>query len=83
VDPILRSSTGYQFADDKMIAAYREKMFPLADVITPNMDEAAVFAEMKVHDVATMKEAAEKLPRLAPERHRNGGHLEARAVDVP
>jgi hydroxymethylpyrimidine/phosphomethylpyrimidine kinase len=83
VDPVLRSSTGYQFADDKMIAAYREKMFPLADVITPNMEEAAVFAEMKVHDVATMKEAAEKLQKLgASNVIVTGGHLEARAVDV-
>src|SRR3990172_534946 len=31
VDPVLRSSTGYQFADDKMIAAYKEKLFPLAE----------------------------------------------------
>ena len=28
VDPVLSSSTGYQFADDKMIAAYREKCSP-------------------------------------------------------
>jgi hydroxymethylpyrimidine/phosphomethylpyrimidine kinase len=83
VDPILKSSTGYQFADEKMIVAYKEKLFPIADVITPNLEEAAIFAEMKVHDVASMKEAAEKLQKLGP-RHVivTGGHLEARAVDV-
>ncbi len=83
IDPILRSSTGYQFADDKMIAAYREKLFPIAEVITPNMEEAGIFADMKVHDVASMKEAAEKLQKQGP-RHVivTGGHLQARAVDV-
>lgn len=83
VDPVLRSSTGYQFADDKMILAYKEKLFPLAEVITPNMEEASVFAEMKVHDVVSMKEASEKLQKLGPQNVIvTGGHLEARAVDV-
>jgi hydroxymethylpyrimidine/phosphomethylpyrimidine kinase len=83
VDPVLRSSTGYQFADEKMIVAYKEKLFPLAEVVTPNLQEASVLAGMDVHDIGTMKQAAEKIYAHCP---RNvvitGGHLEARAMDV-
>jgi hydroxymethylpyrimidine/phosphomethylpyrimidine kinase len=83
VDPVLRSSTGYQFADDKMVAAYKEKLFPVAEVVTPNMEEAAIFAEMDVRDVATMKGAAEKIQKLGPQNVIvTGGNLDARAVDV-
>ena len=83
VDPILRSSTGYTFADEKMITAYKEKLFPIADVVTPNIDEASVFAGIEVHDVATMKQAAEKILALGPKNTViTGGHLEARAMDL-
>jgi len=83
VDPILRSTTGFQFADEETVAAYRDKLFPLAEVITPNLEEAAVFSGMEVQDVVSMKSAAEKLAQLGP---RNvvitGGHLQSRASDV-
>jgi hydroxymethylpyrimidine/phosphomethylpyrimidine kinase len=83
VDPIFRSSTGYQFADDKMISIYREKLFPLADVVTPNLEEASILAGIPVHDVNTMKEAAEKIQRIGPKNVVvTGGHLESRAMDV-
>lgn len=84
VDPVLKATTGYQFADEKMLTAYREKLFPIADVVTPNMEEAAVFAGIPVTDINTMKEAADKIQKLGPKNVIvTGGHLEAaRAMDV-
>lgn len=83
VDPVLRSSTGYQFADEKTIAMYKEKLFPLADVVTPNLAEASVFAQMEVKDITGMKHAAEKIAQFGPKHVIvKGGHLEARAVDI-
>lgn len=83
VDPVLASTTGYQFADEKMIQAYREKLFPLAEVVTPNLYEASVFARQKVSDVTSMKEAAEIIFQLGPKNVIiTGGHLENRAMDV-
>lgn len=83
VDPVLRSTTGYQFADEKMIALYRDKYFPLAECITPNMEEAATLTGTPVTDVTQMKQAAEILHKMGP---RNvvitGGHLEGRPMDV-
>lgn len=83
VDPVLRSSTGYQFADDKMLAVYKTKLFPLADLVTPNLQEASVFAEMDVTDVLSMKAAAEKIHGYGCKNVIvKGGHLEQRAIDV-
>lgn len=39
VDPVLGASTGASFADDEVIAAYRDHLMPVATVATPNEDE--------------------------------------------
>ena len=39
VDPVLRSSTGQQLADEQLIEAYRDVLIPVATVATPNEDE--------------------------------------------
>jgi hydroxymethylpyrimidine/phosphomethylpyrimidine kinase len=84
VDPVFRSSTGYQFADEKTIAAYKDKLFPIAEVITPNMDEASVLSGIAVHDVGSMKDAAERIQKQFGPKNViiTGGHLETRAMDV-
>lgn len=83
VDPILTSTTGYQFADSEVIQSYKEKLFPVADVITPNIAEASVFAGIEVKDVVSMKEAAMRLHEYGPKSVViTGGHLETEAVDV-
>ena len=83
VDPIFRSSTGYEFADEKMIQAYKDKLFPLADVVTPNLYEATILSGIEVRDITTMKEASQKIQQLGPKNVViTGGHLEGRASDV-
>jgi hydroxymethylpyrimidine/phosphomethylpyrimidine kinase len=84
VDPIFRSTTGYEFADEKMIQAYKDKLFPLAEVITPNLYEATVLSGMDVHDINTMKEASQKIQHEFGPKNVviTGGHLETRSSDV-
>ena len=41
VDPVLRASTGATLADGAVVAAYRERLLPVATVLTPNEDEFA------------------------------------------
>lgn len=41
VDPVLRASTGRDFADAAVVDAYREWLLPRASVLTPNRREAA------------------------------------------
>jgi hydroxymethylpyrimidine kinase/phosphomethylpyrimidine kinase len=61
VDPILASTTGYQFANEVLMEAYKQSLFPIADVITPNMDEATALSGSK-----SMKEAAAILQKSGP-----------------
>ena len=42
VDPVMVSSSGRPLLEDVGVAALRERLLPLATVITPNLDEAAV-----------------------------------------
>jgi hydroxymethylpyrimidine/phosphomethylpyrimidine kinase len=44
VDPVLRSSSGAALLEERGLKALREELLPLAAVITPNVDEAAVLA---------------------------------------
>lgn len=39
VDPVMRSSTGHQLADERLVKAYRDVLIPVATVATPNEDE--------------------------------------------
>jgi len=83
VDPVLRSTTGYDFADEKMIDTCWRSLFPIADVITPNLDEASLLSRMKVEDVSTMKSAAAKLHEIgARSVVITGGHLKGPPIDV-
>ncbi len=44
VDPVLRSSSGAVLLDELGLEVLRQELVPVADVITPNVDEAAVLA---------------------------------------
>ena len=44
VDPVLVASSGAKLLEDDAIEALVTRLFPLATVVTPNLDEAAVLA---------------------------------------
>ena len=82
LDPILRSSSGAELLDASGTRMMIERLIPLADVVTPNVDEAAVLTGLQVKDLEEMKGAAEKLHAMgAPAIVITGGHLE-KAIDL-
>jgi len=82
LDPILRSSSGAELLDDSGMKLLVERLIPLADVVTPNIDEAAVLTGLNITGVDEMKAAAAKLHGIgAPAVVVTGGHLD-KAVDV-
>lgn len=82
LDPILKSSSGANLLDAPGVKLLIEKLIPLADVITPNVDEAAVLTGLKVTDLDEMRAAAEKLHQMGSAAAViTGGHLE-KAIDL-
>ena len=61
LDPILKSSSGADLLDAPGLKLLIERLIPLADVITPNVDEAATLTGLKVTDLEEMRAAAGKL----------------------
>jgi len=82
LDPILKSSSGADLLDAGGTRLLIEKLIPLADVITPNVDEAAVLTGLKVTDLDEMRAAAAKLHQMGSAAVViTGGHLE-KATDL-
>jgi hydroxymethylpyrimidine/phosphomethylpyrimidine kinase len=82
LDPILRSSSGADLLDSSGTRLLIERLIPLADVITPNVDEAKEITGIDATDTEEMKAAASKLHEMgAPAVVITGGHLE-KATDL-
>ena len=61
VDPVMVATSGARLLNENAIAALKEKLLPLAAVITPNLLEAEVLSAMKINSHADMVTAAQKL----------------------
>ena len=82
LDPILTSSSGKDLQDATGVKLLVEKLLPLADVVTPNTDEAAALTGMKVTSLDEMKLAAAELHKMGcASVVITGGHLD-RAIDL-
>lgn len=83
IDPVMVASSGDPLLKKSAIAAYRKRLFPLATLVTPNLDELKILAVREVRNLAEMKDAG----RLLVEKYGcafllKGGHLRGKtAVD--
>lgn len=82
VDPVLVATSGNRLTDDATIVACRRQLFPLAAVVTPNLNEAGVLLGERLATLPEAREAARRLGELAPVVVVKGGHLEGTASSV-
>jgi len=76
-DPVMVATSGDKLIEDRTITTIVERLFPVAAVITPNMDEAAILAEMPVRTPDDMHRAGEKIRKLGCRSVLlKGGHLD-------
>ncbi|HTZ97677.1 MAG TPA: bifunctional hydroxymethylpyrimidine kinase/phosphomethylpyrimidine kinase [Terriglobales bacterium] len=81
LDPILKSTSGADLLNAAGARLLEEKLIPLATVLTPNVDEAAVLTGLAVTNPDQMRAAAMKLhERGAAAVVITGGHLD-KAID--
>lgn len=82
LDPVLKSSSGAALLDKPGVGLLIQRLSSLADVITPNIDEAAALTRLEVRNPPQMKLAAERLHEMGAKAVVvTGGHLN-RAIDV-
>jgi hydroxymethylpyrimidine/phosphomethylpyrimidine kinase len=83
VDPVMVATSGDLLLTPDGVAALRERLLPLARVVTPNLAEAAALAGFDVRTPADMREAARRIRDLGPRAVLvKGGHLAGAACDV-
>jgi hydroxymethylpyrimidine/phosphomethylpyrimidine kinase len=79
LDPVMIAKGGHPLLAQSAVVALRRRLLPLADVLTPNLPEAAALLEQPVaQDRATMVAHGRALLALGPKAVlMKGGHLEA------
>jgi hydroxymethylpyrimidine/phosphomethylpyrimidine kinase len=85
VDPVMIATSGAALLKPAAIAMLRERLLPLATLVTPNLDETAVLAGYPIASVDDMRSAARDLrARFGCASLIKGGHLHGcrEAVDV-
>jgi len=77
LDPVMVATSGAKLLEDSALAALRERLLPLADLLTPNLPEAELLLG---HPITTSAEMDAALPALRALGARavllKGGHLD-------
>ena len=61
VDPVMVATSGAKLISDDAIDVLKEKLFPLASVLTPNIPEAEILSGMKITNEEEMIAAAREI----------------------
>lgn len=84
VDPVMVASSGDRLLESESLEGYRTGLFPLAALVTPNLDEAEVLLGDKIQSRGALAEAGHALVReYGVAFLMKGGHLKGdTAADV-
>jgi len=84
VDPVMVATSGDLLLQREAIGIYERELFPLATVLTPNLDEAGTLLGEKISNLAEMHDAGDTLAkRYGVPVLLKGGHLGGdEAVDL-
>ena len=61
VDPVMVATSGARLISEEAVDALKEKLLPLATLLTPNIPEAEVLSGMTISDPAGMEKAAQAI----------------------
>lgn len=84
VDPVVRSTSGFDLIDDDALRSLIEKLFPLSDLITPNLPEAERIAQMNIENENDIEKAAKIMQdQGAKSVLIKGGHISDLGFGIP
>lgn len=76
VDPVMIAKSNAKLLEDAAVATLKRHLLPLATVVTPNVMEAEVLAQMKIRNLSDARKAAKKIANLGPRAVIvKGGHI--------
>ena len=61
LDPVMVSTSGHRLMDKNAEQTLQKELFPLAEIITPNIPEAEVLTGLQITNAESMEEAAHRL----------------------
>lgn len=83
LDPVMVATSGDRLLEEDAVASVARELVPLARLVTPNLQEAAILAEMDIETTDDMVAAGRRILELgAAAVLVKGGHLENEVVDV-
>ena len=81
LDPVMVATSGDRLTTEQTVQVLVRELFPLAEVVTPNLDEAALLLGHAIDGVDALDAAARALRNLgAPAVLLKGGHLAGNEV---
>lgn len=57
-DPVMVATSGDRLVKSGTVETLKQQLFPLAELVTPNLEEAAILAKMDIETIKDMKNAA-------------------------
>lgn len=76
LDPVMVATSGDLLIESDAVASIRSELIPLADIVTPNADEAAVLTSASVRNEEEMERAAKALVAMGAKAVLiKGGHI--------
>jgi len=84
VDPVMVATSGDALSKNGFVKALKNKLIPIAYMVTPNIQEANALTGKKIDNINDVKKACKEILELGPKYVLiKGGHLEGRnAEDV-
>ncbi|QWD45060.1 bifunctional hydroxymethylpyrimidine kinase/phosphomethylpyrimidine kinase [Polynucleobacter paludilacus] len=83
LDPVLRATSGASLGGDDTAQAMISELFPMASLVTPNLEEASLLLGRDIDQVDDFRSAAEELLALGPQAVLiKGGHLDAKHAEL-
>lgn len=83
VDPVMLSKHGRPLLPDQAVRAVRERLLPVATLVTPNLPEAEALADMEIRNPEDAREAARRIRSMGARAVLiKGGHSEGDANDL-
>lgn len=77
VDPVMIATSGASLAGKRAVSVLKQKLLPMAALVTPNLDELRVLAEMELEEPEDLRRAARRVrERFGCAVLAKGGHLE-------